>query len=119
MPSAADTLPETATGPADRGAVAAQAGGAEAPASADAAGIAAGETRECGHASLPEEAERAQNEAPSDAHARGAAEEPPQESPATGPAGNAAAPASGEGKSSAAMDTEAQEDEDEPPWVKF
>ena len=119
MPPVADMPPETAAGPVERDAAAAQDGVAEAPASADAAGIAAGETWECGHASLPEEAERAQNEAPSDAHARGTAEEPPQESPATGPAGNAAAPASGEGKSSAAMDTEAQEDEDEPPWVTF
>ena len=119
MLPATNMPPETTTGPADRGAVAAQAGGAEAAASADAAGIAAGETRECGHASLPEEAERAQNEAPSDAHARGAAEEPPQESPATDPDGNAAAPSSGAGTDKAAAGAPEQEDEDEPPWVKF
>ena len=125
-PPAADMPPETTTGPADRGAVAAQGGVAEAPASADAAGIAAGETRECGHSSLPEAVEGTENESPSDAGdvARGEPSQLPQETGATDPAGNGAAPSSGEGKSSAAKDTEAQDtaaqdDEDEPPWVKF
>ena len=119
MLPAANMPPETTTGPADRGAVAAQGGVAEAPASADAAGIAAGETRECGHSSLPEAVEGTQNESPSDAHARGAAEGSPQESPTTDPAGNATAPSSGDGTDKAAAGAPEQEDEDEPPWVKF
>ena len=120
-PPAADMPPETTMGPADRGGASAQGGVAEAAASADAAGIAAGETRECGHASLPEAAAGAQNESPSDAgdDARSGSNRPPQGASGADPAGNAAAPSSGAGKDKAAAGAPEQEDEDEPPWVKF
>ena len=120
-PPAADMPPETTAGPADRGAVAAQGGVAEAPASAASAGGAPGEDEASGEARVPEAAESAQNESPSDAgdDARSGSTRPPPGSSGADPAGNAAAPSSGAGTDKAAAGAPEQEDEDEPPWVKF
>ena len=121
-PPTAEPPPETAVGPAERGAGAARNDVAEAPASAAAAGGAPGEAKGSGETGVPETAEGAHDgESPLEADdgRQSKPERLPQGSDTSDSAGNGAAPSSGADKSRAATGIAAQEDEAEPPWVTF
>ena len=118
----AEPPPETAVRPAKRGGGAAQIGVAEAPASATAASGEAGEARQGGAPGVPEAAEGAHaGRSPPDADddARNGPKRLPQGSAEADPDGNGVASSSDEGTGKALTDTPAQEEETQPPWVKF
>ena len=117
-----EPAPETAVGPAERGAGAAQASVAESPASATAAGGAADVANEGRDASVPEAAEGVHvGKFPSDADcdAQNGPGRLPQGATSADFDGNGAASSSDEGAGRAVTGTPAQEEETQPPWVTF